>query len=190
MRSPNGSALVAGACATAALTGGTLASNAIGLTRLDLPWMLGTSVTADRRLARAAGWALHAFNGVALARGYRAVWRRAGVAPNARRGALLGLVHGLASLGYMAAAPRVHPRPAVAGLRPFAPTAYGPAWIPAMVFGHMLYGAVFGACVAQEEASAARASADTSDRATTPRAQGGIGRPDVVVTPSARLRAT
>ncbi|MCO5171832.1 MAG: hypothetical protein M9894_36495 [Planctomycetes bacterium] len=189
--------LAAGACATAALTGATLASNAVGLTRLDLPRMLGTSLTGDGRLARALGWGLHAFNGVSIASAYRTAWRRAGVAPGARQGALLGLVHGLVSLGYMAAAPRVHPRPAAAGLRPFAPAAYGPAWIPAMVLGHVLYGAVLGGLLAggRRRVDAAPAASGAivvagEGHVTAPARQPheGVGHPGIVVRPSARVR--
>jgi hypothetical protein len=136
--------VVPGSIATAALTAGAQAGNAAGLTRLDFPGMLGSAVTGRQDLARPLGWALHAFNGLALAAGYTALFRHAEIAPSGARGALIGLAHGVFSVGFMALAPAVHPRPEMAGLRRFGARAYGPGWIPAMLLGHVLYGAIVG----------------------------------------------
>lgn len=142
--------VLAGSSATAALTAATLLGNAAGLTRLDFPGMLGSTFTPRPDRARTLGWGLHGLNGLLLAAGYRELFRRGGIAPSGARGALVGLAHGVLALSFMGAAPRVHPRPWAAGLRPFRAGAYGPAWVPAMLLGHVLYGAVVGRCLARD----------------------------------------
>ncbi|HET9772365.1 MAG TPA: hypothetical protein VFS16_15830 [Acidimicrobiia bacterium] len=81
------------------------------VTRIDLPFLLGTIVTADRRRAKALGYLLHFFFGFFFALGYYAVFEasgRAGWLP----GAALGLVHGLftATALVNVLLPVVHPR--------------------------------------------------------------------------------
>jgi hypothetical protein len=141
----------AGLSATAALTAATYAGNRLGVTRLDFPTLLGTMVTRQQPAARRLGWGLHALNGVALAAAYRELMNRTSVPKAGWSGALVGLAHGVLSLAFMGAAPKVHPRPFAGGVRPVSATAYGPGWIPGMLLGHALYGAVVGSCLSKHD---------------------------------------
>src|SRR5688500_1723639 len=86
-----------GLVATAALTAVMIMAQLAGLTRLDLPLLLGTIVTEDPDRARVAGFLLHLVIGQGFALGYaasfslldRATWWLGG---------LLGLLHGVVSL--------------------------------------------------------------------------------------------
>ncbi|HET8603490.1 MAG TPA: hypothetical protein VFM09_06140 [Marmoricola sp.] len=98
--------LVATAVLTAVMTGAQLT----GLTRLDLPLVLGTAVTEDPDRARAAGFLAHLLVGQAFALGYltvftllhRATWWL---------GALLGLLHvTVVLLVLLPVLPGLHPR--------------------------------------------------------------------------------
>ena len=61
-----------GLVATAALTVVMVAAQLAGLTRLDLPLLLGTIVTADPDRARVAGFFIHLAIGLGFALGYAA----------------------------------------------------------------------------------------------------------------------
>jgi len=63
-----------GLIATSALTAVLIGAQLSGLTRLDLPLMLGTLLMADPDRARVAGFFLHLVNGQGLALGYAAVF--------------------------------------------------------------------------------------------------------------------
>jgi len=81
-----------GLVATTALTAVMIAAQLAGLTRLDLPLVLGTLVTGDPDRARVAGFFIHLAVGQGFALGYattfalvhRATWWL---------GALLGILH-------------------------------------------------------------------------------------------------
>ena len=97
--------LLATAALTAVMTGAQLA----GLTRLDLPLMLGTIVVADPDKARVAGFFIHLVNGQAFALGYAAVFAATDEA-TWWAGALLGALHGaVALLVIVPLLPGVHP---------------------------------------------------------------------------------
>lgn len=99
-----------GLIATAALTAVMIGAQLAGLTRLDLPLMLGTIVVADPDRARVAGFFIHLVNGQAFALGYAAVFAAAGDA-TWWAGALLGALHGaVALLVIVPLLPGVHPR--------------------------------------------------------------------------------
>ena len=83
---------VFGFVATAALTGVMVGAQMLGLTRLDLPLMLGTIVTEDPDKARAAGFFIHLGIGQGFALGYAAVFALLGRA-TWWLGGLLGIVH-------------------------------------------------------------------------------------------------
>ena len=61
-----------GLVATAALTVVMVGAQLAGLTRLDLPLLLGTTVTADPDRARVAGFFIHLAIGLGFALGYAA----------------------------------------------------------------------------------------------------------------------
>ena len=80
-----------GLLATAVLTGLMIAAQLGGLSRLDLPLILGTVVTPDPDRARAAGSIIHLAVGQVFALGYTAVFALLGQA-TWWLGGLLGLV--------------------------------------------------------------------------------------------------
>jgi len=63
-----------GLIATALLTAVMLGAQLAGLTRLDLPLLLGTTVVADPDQARVAGFFIHLVNGQLFALGYALVF--------------------------------------------------------------------------------------------------------------------
>src|SRR5205807_6931744 len=59
--------LAAGFLATLVLTTMARAAGEMGLTRMDLPFLLGTTVTENRRKAKAIGYVFHFIIGIAFA---------------------------------------------------------------------------------------------------------------------------
>jgi uncharacterized membrane protein YagU involved in acid resistance len=148
-------ALLWGFVGTVVLTGLQSASQGLGLTRMSLPFMLGTLVTADRDRAKIVGFVLHALNGWLFAFLYAAAFesgRRASI----QRGALIGLVHGLfVLLVGMPLLPGLHPRmageqrgpTATRQLEPpgFLALHYGRRTPIAVLIAHVVYGIILGA---------------------------------------------
>lgn len=104
-------AFVGGLVGTIVLTTVLRAASELGLTRMDLPFLLGTAVTADRVRAKAAGYALHFVFGLVFALAYYAVFTvidESGIL----LGALLGLIHALFAGSALVSVllPVVHPR--------------------------------------------------------------------------------
>src|SRR5215217_949324 len=99
-----------GFAGTVVLTTLLAGSQALGLTRMNIPFMLGTMVTPDRDRAKLVGFGMHLINGWLFATVYAAAfqsWRRA----TWWLGALIGLVHGLFVLvAAMPLLPTMHPR--------------------------------------------------------------------------------
>jgi len=143
-----------GLVATSALTAVMIAAQLAGLTRLDLPLVLGTIVTEDPDRARVAGFFIHLFVGQGFALGYaatfallhRATWWL---------GMLLGLLHVAVALTVLLPLlPGVHPRMAshragpssTAALEPPGLLAvnYGPQTPAVAVVAHLVYGAALG----------------------------------------------
>jgi hypothetical protein len=151
-------ALVGGVAGTIVLTTILRAASELGWTRMDLPFLLGTAVTADRVRAKAVGYTLHFVFGVVFALAYYAVFvvlGRSGFA----LGALLGLVHGLFAGTALVNVllPVVHPRMGTgfdaAGSAPLLEPAgfmlrnYGPQTPLATIVSHVAYGAIVGGFV-------------------------------------------
>jgi hypothetical protein len=151
-------AVVGGLAGTLVLTTVLRAASELGLTRMDLPFLLGTAVTADRVRAKAAGYALHFVFGLLFALAYYAVFAvidEAGVL----LGALFGLVHALfaGSALVNVLLPVVHPRMGTgfdaAGSAPlleppgFLLLNYGRQTPLATVVAHVAYGAIVGGFV-------------------------------------------
>lgn len=103
--------LAGGFVGTLVLTTMLRAASELRLTRLDLPFLLGTMATVDRLRAKALGYLFHFFFGLFFAFGYYAIFRAVGGAGWVR-GAALGLVHGLFSGSALVNVllPVVHPR--------------------------------------------------------------------------------
>jgi uncharacterized membrane protein YagU involved in acid resistance len=99
-----------GLVATTALTALMIAAQLAGLSRLDLPLLLGTIFTEDPDRARVAGFFVHLVIGQAFALGYTAVFAVLGRA-TWWIGGLLGLLHaGVALTVLVPLLPGVHPR--------------------------------------------------------------------------------
>jgi hypothetical protein len=99
-----------GLIATTVLTALMICAQMGGLSRLDLPLILGTVVTPDPDRARAAGFVIHLVVGQAFALGYAASFAALGEA-TWWLGALFGALHGAVAL--MVLVPLlvgVHPR--------------------------------------------------------------------------------
>ncbi len=98
-----------GLIATAALTVVMIGAQLAGLTRLDLPLMLGTMVIQDPDRARVAGFFIHLVNGQVFGLGYAAAFAAAGRA-TWWGGGLLGVLHGAVALFVIVPLlPGVHP---------------------------------------------------------------------------------
>jgi len=148
-------AIVGGLLGTVVLTTGLRAASELGLTRIDLPFLLGTAVTADRIRAKVIGYTLHFVFGVLFALAYYAVFAvvdHSGIV----LGALLGLIHalfaGTALVNILL--PAVHPRMGTgfdaAGSAPlleppgFMLVNYGRQTPLATIVSHIAYGAIVG----------------------------------------------
>ena len=143
-----------GLVATTALTAVMIAAQLTGLTRLDLPLLLGTIVTEDPDRARVAGFFIHLAIGQGFAFGYaatfalldRATWWL---------GALLGLLHVAVALTVLVPLlGGVHPRIASDRAGPSSTAAleppgllglnYGPQTPIVAVVAHLAYGVALG----------------------------------------------
>ncbi len=150
-----GSWLLWGFVSTLVLTTTMAASQGMGLTRMDIPYMLGMVFTADRDRAKLIGFAVHLMNGWLVSLVYVAIFYAWGHA-TWWRGALIGCVHAAFVLTvWMRLWPGLHPRMAseaqgptvVRQLEPpgFLALHYG-ARTPISVFvAHILFGAILGA---------------------------------------------
>jgi len=155
-------ALAGGLVGTLVLTTMLRGASEFGFTRMDLPFLLGTAVTADRVRAKAAGYLLHFFFGLLFALAYWAIFAvvdQAGLL----LGALLGLLHALfaASALINVLLPVVHPRMGTgfhaAGAAPlleppgFLLLNYGRQTPLVTVLAHLAYGALVGGFAARAD---------------------------------------
>ncbi len=86
------SALAGGFLGTLALTTIVRAASEFGLTRADLPLLLGTTITENRRKARAIGYLIHFVVGPIYAVGYAGLFVAFGHS-SWQMGALIGALH-------------------------------------------------------------------------------------------------
>lgn len=152
----DGSGLLSGALlGTAVMTAIMEAGQARRLTRMSLPYVLGTMLTERRARIRVYGSLLHFLNGIAFASGYALLFhrlRRAGPV----LGAAVGALHGAGVLvALLPIVQEVHPRMADEDEGPdptpllqppgFLALNYG-VQTPVMTVGaHVVYGAIVGA---------------------------------------------
>jgi len=103
--------LGAGFLATLVMTSMARGAGELGLTRMDIPFLLGTTVTENRRKAKAIGYVFHFLLGVAFAALYAAFFVLIGRS-SWWIGALLGIVHALftGTVLINILLPIVHPR--------------------------------------------------------------------------------
>ena len=150
-----GSTLLWGFVGTVVLTILMGGSQGLGLTRMNLPFMLGTMFTPDRDRAKLIGTGVHLVNGWLFALLYAAAfrsWHRA----TWWLGAGIGLVHALFVLvATMPILPSFHPRMASEQRGPtptrqleppgFLALNYGRRTPLSMILAHLVYGAILGA---------------------------------------------
>jgi hypothetical protein len=148
-------ALAGGFVGTLVLTTTLRAASEAGLTRIDIPFLLGTVVTTDRVRAKALGYVFHFAFGLLFALGYYALFVAVG-----RSGWLLGagfgLIHGLFAGTALVNVllPVVHPRMGTpftaAGSAPlleppgFLLMNYGRRTPIVSLAAHIVYGAIVG----------------------------------------------
>ena len=143
-----------GVIATTALTAVMIAAQLAGVTRLDLPLVLGTLVTENPDRARVAGFFIHLMVGQGFAFGYatafalldRAAWWL---------GALLGLLHAAVALTVLVPLlAGVHPRMATNRAGPASTAMLEPPGLLGLNYGaqtpvitilaHVAYGVALG----------------------------------------------
>lgn len=143
-----------GLIATSALTVVMIAAQMAGLTRLDIPLVLGTLVTADPDRARVAGLFIHLAVGQCFALGYAATFALLQHA-SWWGGALLGLLHvAIALTVILPLLPGFHLRMASNRAGPASTAVLEPPGLFALNYGiqtpavaigaHLVYGSVLG----------------------------------------------
>jgi hypothetical protein len=147
--------LIWGFAATIVLTTVSAAAQGVGLTRMNLPYMLGTIFTPDRDKAKLYGFGMH----MAMGWGFSLIYVFLFQALSAAgwwRGAIIGLVHAFFVLVVMMALmPGVHPRMASEQHGPKAQNMLEPPGFLALHYGvqtplsillsHAIFGAILGA---------------------------------------------
>jgi len=148
------SCLVWGFAATAVLTTLMAGSEGFGITRMNIPHMLGTMFTPNRDRAKVYGAGLHFLNGWAFSIAYVAAFHAAHIF-TWWFGALLGILHGaFVAAVALPVMPGVHPRmaselrgPTVARqLEPpgFLALNYGARTPISILLAHLAFGAMLG----------------------------------------------
>jgi hypothetical protein len=152
-------ALAGGFVGTLVLTTMLRAASELRLTRIDLPFLLGTALTSDRKRAKTLGYLAHFGFGFLFALGYFAIFWAIGRS-GWLLGAVLGLLHGVfaASALVNVLLPVVHPRmgnsmsaaETVAHLEPpgFLMLNYGRRTPIVVLIAHIVYGAIVGGFIA------------------------------------------
>jgi hypothetical protein len=151
-------ALGGGFVGTLVLTTTLRAANEMSLTRVDLPFLLGTTVTKDRARAKAVGYLMHLVTGELFALVYFLIFASID-SSGWLLGALLGLLHGIFSTTALVNVllPVVHPRMGstltAADSHPlleppgFLMRNYGRGTPIAALLAHIAYGAIVGGFV-------------------------------------------
>jgi hypothetical protein len=143
-----------GFVATAILTAILIGAQLAGLTRMDIPTMLGTTLVADMDIARVAGTVMHMAAGQVFALFYASAFHLLGRA-SWYLGAGFGIVHGVIALTVIVPVlPGIHPRMsserAGSQLKPLEPPGllalhYGTQTTWVTVLAHAAYGGILGA---------------------------------------------
>jgi hypothetical protein len=148
-------ALAGGFVGTVVLTTGLRLAQELGLTRMDIPLLLGTIFSQDRSRANLIGYALHFFNGLTFSLLYAGVFFAVGQA-GWLFGAVLGLVHAAFAGGALVNVllPALHPHMGTPWsdarespiLEPagFMLRNYGRYTALATAVAHLAYGAIVG----------------------------------------------
>lgn len=152
-------AAIGGLVGTFVLTTILRTASELRMTRIDLPFLLGTAVTADRGRAKAIGYILHLVAGLMFSVAYAiafALLQRSGWLLGAGFGLIHGLFAGSALVNVLL--PLVHPRmgsatssiASTALLEPpgFMMMNYGRSTPIVSLAAHVVYGAIVGASAA------------------------------------------
>jgi hypothetical protein len=150
-----GSAIAGGFVGTLVMTTIMRGASEFGLTRIDLALLLGTTVSDDRRKARALGYVFHFLIGLGFALaygGFFAIIGRSGWMLGALLGALQAVFTGTVLVNVLL--PVVHPRigtpetaaSEIALIEPpgFLMRNYGRRSFFVVLAAHIMYGAVVG----------------------------------------------
>lgn len=143
-----------GFVATVVLTSLLAGSQGFGLSRINLPYLLGTMFTPDRDKAKVLGVGFHFLNGWAFAFVYAFVFMAAG-GSTWWKGLVFGAVHGIFLLvAGMSVLPSLHPRMANEQQGPTVTRRLEPPGFLGMNYGyqtplsifvaHLLYGLILG----------------------------------------------
>ena len=149
-----GSWLLWGFAATIILTTISAAAQGLGLTRMNLPYMLGTIFTPDRDRAKLYGFGVHLVAGWIFSLIYVLLFQSLGVA-GWWRGLVFGLIHAFFVLVMvMSLLPGLHPRMASEQQGPTARNMLEPPGFLALHYGlqtplailvsHAIFGAILG----------------------------------------------
>ena len=148
-------AIAGGFVGTIVLTSSLRLMQALGLTRMDIPLLLGTAFSQDRRKATIIGYGVHFVNGIVFALGYAAIFFAVDHA-GWIFGGLLGVVHAAFAGGALVNVllPAIHPRMGTPWtdaqktplLEPpgFMLVNYGRHTVIGTLFAHVAYGAIVG----------------------------------------------
>ena len=147
--------LLAGFAGTLVLTTLEAGAQQLNLTRMSVPYLLGTAFTRSRDRAKVIGFFTHLVNGQLFALLYVAIFHALGQG-GVLRGAFIGLVHSaVVLLVVMPLLPSIHPRMAslhqgptnLRQLEPPGPFAlhYGVSTPVVVVLSHVVFGALVGA---------------------------------------------
>jgi uncharacterized membrane protein YagU involved in acid resistance len=135
--------IFSGFIATLALATLLATSHGLGLTRMNLPYMLGTVVTADRDKARLYGFLVHLLNGWVFSIAYVFIFESRQMA-TWWFGLLIGLAHALFVLTVgMSLLPALHPRMASERHGPTAHRQLEPPGFMALNYGYQTPVSVF-----------------------------------------------
>jgi len=147
--------LIWGFAATIVLSTISSATQCLGLTRMNLPYMLGTIFTSDRDRAKLYGFGIHLVAGWVFSLIYVLIFQALGAA-GWWRGAIVGAIHALFVLVVtMSLLPGLHPRMASEQHGPegqnmleppgFLALHYGVQTPLAILISHAVFGAILGA---------------------------------------------
>jgi hypothetical protein len=148
------SSLLAGFVGTLVLTTLEAGAQQLHLSRMSIPYLLGTMATPSRDRAKILGFLVHLVNGQLFALVYVAIFDALGEA-GAWRGAVIGLAHAaVVLLVALPLLPTIHPRmaslqqspTAVRQLEPPGPFGlyYGFSTPLTVVVAHVIFGATVG----------------------------------------------
>lgn len=147
------SILVWGFAATIVLTTLTIAAQSLGMTRIDLPFIIGTMVSSNRDRAKVLGTLFHIVNGWLFALVYGLFFEQ--LAASWWLGLGIGLVQGIfVVVALLPILPGLHPR-MVSDFRGPEPTRmleppgflamnYGRMTPLVLIFDHAIYGLILG----------------------------------------------